>query len=167
MPQGLLINGKADGWINYSNSAAAVNYTTGSPLKLLNDGLGAQTLKTYKPYGFTELFNVATGQFNFSELVLGDEVTIRFNMTVVTSSNNQEFFNYLNLAIGGAAYSIYDGCHFYKTAGSRQAGEIITLYMGNADTITFPTELMFSSDANCTVKVNGFYISVKRKYYFS
>lgn len=166
MPQGQLINGKSDGWMVYSNSASTVAYTTGTPLKLLNNGLGPQTLKTYKPKGLTELWNTSTNQFNLSELILGDEVVIRFSFDLETLSNNTESYIYTNMAIGGAAYSLYNGVWTFKTIGTRQIGSEIMIYIGNNDTIIYPTELLFVSDANCNIKVNSFYISVKRKSYF-
>ena len=154
-----------DWFINYSDLATQTTpivCTAWVPVKLTNDWLGGQTLKTYKPTGIVELWNTATNQFDLSGLSLGDEISIRLNYTVTTSSNNQEFYSYMNMAIGWASYSIYDWIHFFKTAWTRQVGEVMTLYMGNSDTITKPAEIMFSSDANATIKVNWFYISVKK-----
>lgn len=153
-----------DGFMDYNHAGIAQSYISGS-LKLLNDGAGAQTLKTYKPYGITELWNVATNQFNFSELAIGDEVSIRLSLDVTTSGVNQEFSLSINFAIGGGTYHIHDGNFFFKTAGTKAICSIITVYIGNADTKNLPAELLFTSDANATVQVNGFYISTKRRPY--
>lgn len=160
-----------DGYFNYSDSssqatATPIAYTTGSPLKLGNDGQGGQTTGAYAPYGITQLFDTITGNFDFSELAIGDEVIIRFNLDITTSATNQEFFLYLDLAVGGSfPYSLYDGVFAFKTAGKRQIGVNIPLYIGTADTRDNPGQLMFSSDANATITVNSYYITTKRRFY--
>lgn len=153
-------------FINYSDLAtqsSPIAYTTGSPLKLTNDWAWPQTLSTYKPDWITRFWNTSTNQFDFTWLVLWEEVKLRVNLTVTTSATNQTFLLYLSLAIGGASYSIYDWNWYFKTAWSYQIWVEMSIYIWNSDTITRPAELMFSSDANAQIKVNGFYISAFRK----
>lgn len=162
-----IIKKSIDGFFVYSDLATAstpISYTASNPLKLTNDGLGAQTQNTYKPYNITKLWNAVTNQFDFSELSLGDELSIRFNIQVTTSATNQQFRLYLSMAIGGIAYTIDNGAFFFKTAEAHPIGFVIPISMSNTDTITKPAELMFVSSDNATIKMNSFYISTKRKY---
>jgi len=156
-----------DGYITYSDLATQsvpISYTAPNPLKISNDGLGAQTLKTYKPTSLSELYNVATGQFRFNDLRLGDEVMLRFNLNVTTSTANQHFRMYLNVAIGGNSYTINDGVFAFKTAGVQYIGFNITLSMSNLDTINYPAELLFVSEDNATIVVNSYYITIKKRF---
>lgn len=157
-----------DGFVNISDSITTVTpiaYTTGSPLKLTNDGLGQQQQTTYIPYGVTSLYNSTTNQFDFSQLSLGDEVSIRFNITVTTTANNQEFLFYMLMSIGAYNYIISDGDYSFKTSGTHQVGFVIPLNIGNTQTRDYPAELYFSSDANASLVINGYYITVKRRFY--
>lgn len=156
-----------DWFIDYNDLTTAttpIAYTTGSPLKLTNDWAWPQTLTTYKPIWVVQFWNTTTNQFDFTDLSLWDEVTIRISLDVTTSAVNQEFRLYLSMAIWGWAYTLSDWIRAFKTAWTYPVWFAIPLYMWNTDTITLPAELMFSSDANATIKVNWFYISAKRRF---
>lgn len=151
-----------DGFIDYNHSGTTQSYTTGD-LKILNDGAGVYTLKTYKPLGVTELWNSTTNQFNFSELSLGDEVLLRTDGIVTTTSNNQIFGTKIKFDITGIPYELQVGQSYYKTIGSYQVNRVMSFYIGNTGTLLNPAELLFFSDSAATVKLNGFYISIKRR----
>ena len=154
-----------DGNMNYSDLATQtvpLSYTSGS-FKLTNDWLWAQTQTSYKPIWVTRLWNTTTNQLDFTQLILGDEVWIRLNLEVTTSWVNQEFRTFLNAWIWWASYSIYDWNRYFKVAWVKTIWAEIIINMWNADTITRPCEIMFSSDASATIKVIGFYTSVKRR----
>jgi hypothetical protein len=151
-----------DGFIDYNHSGSTQSYTTGD-LKVLNDAVGAYTLKTYAPDSVTDLWNATTNQFDFSQLTLGDEVTIRTDGEVTTTANNQIFGTKLNMSIGANPYTLQVGQSYYKTIGTYPVTRLASFYIGNTDTLTNPAELMFYSDASATLKVTGYYISVKRR----
>lgn len=107
----VLINGKIankDGFIDYSHSGTTQSYVSGD-LKLLNDGAGAYTLKTFAPLGVTELWNTTTNQFDFTQLEIGDEVTIRTDGQATTTENNQIFGTKINMSIGANPYTLEKG----------------------------------------------------------
>jgi len=151
-----------NGFIDYNHSGTTQSYTTGN-LKVLNDGAGIYTLKTYKPFGVTELWNTVTNQFNFADLSLGDEVTIRTDGNVTTTANNQIFGTKLSMSIGVNPYEIQVGQSYYKTIGTYPTTRFVKFYIGNTDTLNNPAELLFYSDAAATLTVTGFYISVLRR----
>jgi hypothetical protein len=153
-----------DGFMDYNHGGSTQAYTTGN-LKLLNDGTGANTLKTYKPLGVSEFWNTSTNQFNFSELALGDEITIRFDITITTTATNQESTLFLTCGVGAVgAYNLPIETVQFKSAGTYQVARSLHLYLGNTLTKDNPAEFYFTSDANTTVLVNGFYITVKRRF---
>lgn len=159
------VNGKAanfDGFIDYSHSGSTQAYVSGD-LKILNDGAGAYTLKTYAPLGVTDLWNTTTNQFDFSQLRIGDEVTIRTDGEVTTTAVNQIFGTKLNMSIGSNPYILEVGKSFFKVVGTYPVIRYIHFYVGNTDTMNYPAELIFTSDEAATVKLLGFYISVKRR----
>lgn len=151
-----------DGFMDYNNSSDGLEYTSGN-LKILNNGLGPYTLKTYKPLNITELWNTTTNQFNFSELSLGDEVMIRLDVNIATTAINQEFYFYLQMAVGGTTYTLGDGTYSFKNIGTKQLSISFPFYLGNQDSITYPAELYFNSSNAANLGVNGYYISVRRR----
>jgi len=152
------------GIYDYDSSLGSQSFT-GTAIKLLNNGLGAFTNKIYALDGVSDLFNTTTNEFDFSSLSLGDKVDIRYDYQITTSSVNQESRIYLNIGVGsGSPYSINQDTSFFKTAGVHElSGANSFIYMGNLETLNFPAELMFTSDANATVILNGFVISVTKR----
>jgi hypothetical protein len=149
-------------FIDYSSSLLAVEYVnTNYYLKLLNNGKGIYTNKTYAKQ--CELWNTDTNQFDFSNLKLGDEVLIRIDADVTTMSDNQE----INLIADIGCFSVGEGykMNFYKNTiknkGKHNIISIFNLYIGNDYTWKNPSELLFSSDNEAIVLLNGFYLSVK------
>lgn len=158
-----------DGYFNYADLSSVntpISFTANDTISLTIDGRGGQQNSTYKPYGVTKLYDTATHKFYFNELAVGDEVSIRFNINVTTTTNNQEFHIWLSLAEGGSfPYTVSDGVMQFKTTGQRQIGINIPIFIGANDTKNNPGDLLFTSDGNATITVNSFYISTKRRFY--
>ena len=143
------------GIYDYDNALSAQSFT-GTPIVLQNDDDGANSYKNVIS-GVVEIFNSSTHEFNFSDLQIGDYVQIRVDLAVTTTSANQEINVYLDLAQGtGSNYQISLGRRAFKTATTHNITDIVNfVYMGNVDTKDNPAQMMFNSDANATVLVNG------------
>jgi hypothetical protein len=143
------------GIYDYDNALSAQSFT-GTPIVLQNDDDGANSYKNVIP-GVVEIFNSSTHEFNFSDLQIGDYIQIRVDLAVTTTSANQEINVYLDLAQGTASnYQISLGRRFFKTATTHNITDIVNfVYMGNVATKDNPAQMMFNSDANATVLVNG------------
>jgi len=152
-----------NGFIDYSHSGTTQSYTSGN-LKILNDGAGTYTLKTYKPLGITELWSTTTNQFDFSELALGDEVMLRVDYNITTSASNQIVNGFLRLDTAGTPYDLSVGTTNYKTVGTYNLIKVLPFYIGNTGTLNNPAELYFNSDAAAAIELKGFYISVNRRH---
>jgi len=154
----------SSGFIDYSDlntSTTPVSIPgTSTFTKLTNDGLGVYTEKSYAPVNVADLWNTSTNQFDFSGFELGDQVDVRLDMEITTTTAGQEADVEINFAIGGGAYTLPVTTVYKKTAGARGIAYTFSFYMGNNDTITLPAEVGVLSDSAATVKVNGWYIRV-------
>lgn len=159
--------GLRGGIVDYNDAT-----TTGTPLVvtggggavyLTNDGAGANSYSNLLDAGLTDLWNVSTNEFDWTELALGDAVDIRLDVDVITTSANQEVIIQLELASGDAGeYSIPYTDDIYKTAGTYKLERYNGIYMGNAATLNNPAKFKVSSDGNCTIIVNGWYMKVTK-----
>lgn len=136
-------------------SSAATYFT------LTNDEAGANTLKTYKLTGATDLWNETTNRFDWSDLSLGDTVDIRFDIQVETMGANHEIDLRLVMAEGHAnQYTLDVHRQNFKSAGTYPIVRWYSIYMGDTDTLNNPSRLEISSDTGTTneVVVNGWYV---------
>ena len=136
----------------------------GGYVDLTNDGAGSFTNLTYKPTSMTTIYNTTTDLFDWSELALGDELQIRLDVEVVTSSVNTEFDIQLLLANGGSSYGIsWVNPVDVKSASTNPFIIWNGIYMGDANTLNNTAKFQMKADKTCTVKVNGWYVSVHRR----
>lgn len=151
------------GFMDYADAATAsspIQVVANTPKKLTCDGLGSQTLKTYKTPYITELWNASTNQFNLSDFQIGDMVDLRIGIEITTTAINQEIEIYMKLGVGDPnTYNLTVSAPFqYKSTGSYTIYNYPMLYIGNTLTKDNPAEIWIVSDHNATVKVFGWYI---------
>jgi len=94
------------GFINYHNTLAAISLTTDVWTELTNNGLGTETNKLFPPDGVTELIDVSTGYFDFTELKVGDAVVIRNDYEVTPNTNNALLELRYSLGTGIGSYEL-------------------------------------------------------------
>ena len=156
-----LYDAKRFGIYDYNNNSASQGFT-GTPIALLNNGGGANTYKNILT-GISDIY--ISNSFDFSELSLGDTITIRVDLEITTTTANQEFEVYLDLAIGtGSNYQVKFATRFFKTAGTYALADMYNfIYLGNNDTKNNPAKFYFNSDANASVLVNGWACKVDKQ----
>lgn len=132
---------------------------------LTNDGLGANTNLTYKLPTVDNLFDVATNDFNFSGLSLGDKVGVRVSILVTTTVANQNIEIILFLAqTSGSDYSIQLLPNTVsKNIGIQRFTVYQEIYIKNEQTKDFPSRILIVSDNDATVKVTDFYICASKR----
>lgn len=157
----LIGNGYAD-YNDSTTSGTPITPSTSTWTKLTNDKAGAFTTTAYLPAGVTDLWDTTGNQFDFSELSLGDQVDIRFDLSVTTTSANQVVRQRVQFDIGGSPYNIEFDQKQVKTAGTFQVIRQVKFHMGNSGTINNPGEWQIWTDSSANVTVNGVYISVTR-----
>lgn len=152
------------GFADYSDSATSttpISVTGGAGyVDLTNDGLGVYTIKTYLPDGVTDVYDSSINRFDFSELSLGDMLDIRLDIEVTTTSPSQQVDITLELGTSTFPYEIPFITNVYKAAGVHKVNRYNGIYIGNNDTLNGGGRFRIKSDANCTVKVNGWYVKI-------
>jgi len=152
------------GTYDYANSLPSQSFT-GTALKINNNGGGANTNLNFKFDAIPNIFNTTTNFLEFDALELGDKVDVRADLTITTTTANQDVDIYLDVALGtGSNYQIFLCRRNFKTAGTYSVNDISNwLYIGNTDTKDYNCALMFDSDANATVLNNGMVINVTKR----
>lgn len=165
LPRAVFVTNKKEyiGTWDYANTLPAQSYTS-TPIYLNNNGLGTNTNKVYKLKNINELFNVTTNSFDFTLLELGDRVDIRFDLTITTTSANQNVKIFIEAGIGDTPYEILFLDKDFKSATTHTINFSNWLYIGNNLTKDNPCKVKFISDANANILVNGWATNViKRK----
>lgn len=133
--------------------------TAGTQYQLTNNGLGANTLTTYRLPAVTNIWNTATNYFQFVGLKLGDTVDVRLDIDVTTASTNNNIEIAFELGIGGASYQLILDSRYLKSSGAHPITVIGSVYMGNTTTLNNPARLLIKNDtAGSTVKVTGWFV---------
>jgi len=163
------------GWEDQQDTA-----TTGTPIAvpgtstyvyLTNNGAGTYTNESYILNGRTSAWDTGANQFNWasSGMVLGDTCDLRIDIYVTTTAANQVVDVDLEMGIGsGSVYDLEFIHTQYKTAGTQHLVFPLTFYMGNLETLNYPSKVKIKSDAAATVVVNGWFLrTVPRSPVFS
>lgn len=153
----------ATGYVDYANSSIAQNAVAGIELKLTNDKLGVGTVLDKMPFGVSNLFNSTTNQFDFSQLNVGDWVNFRPDLLIDLVGTNTSFSLYMKMAIGSGkerTLPIHNGER--KSTDAFIEVPFTGFYIGSEEVRDFPAELYILTDANATVKVNGFLLKIER-----
>lgn len=153
------------GWYDYNDLATqttAIPLTAGVKADLTNDTLG---VNTQTGFGFdgVNLWNPGTNRFNFTGLTIGDIMSTRFDLTVITTNANTAVLMEVEFATGtGSAFTlaVIQQTNF-KVAGTYQLTRDIGWYIGSALVRDNPARVRFLSDtAGASVRVNGWFSRV-------
>ena len=130
----------AGGFIDYNDTATSTTPITlpdGVWVQLTNDGLGAFSNSTYRPYGVCELMSTPGGEVDLRELSLGDAVWIRHDYEVVPTVDNATLQLRYLLGTGAGAYTLEKSvATLSRGAGIsyRQTAETDFIYLGDDNT---------------------------------
>lgn len=153
------------GYFHISNSLTAQSISSGVATDLLNNNLGTYSSSAQAPYGISAIWNTTTNAFDFSQLSLGDMVSLRVDLLIDTTATNQDFRAYITLGIGTASeYKLLLNQSTYKSAVTNYAFlEEVNFSIDNEDWRTAPAKISVLTDASATVLVNGWYVPIIRK----
>jgi len=158
------VDGCRIGFLDYNDDATSttpISVTGGAGfVDLTNDGLGPFTNKTYAPQGVTDIWDTSNNRFDFSDLKVGDQVIVRVDLTVTTSSANQVLQMALELGTGGSPYDLNFLRNQYKSAGVKDIVVTVPFYIGDTNTLNNFGKIKIQSPDNCDVQVNGWYCNV-------
>ncbi len=149
------------GYFQYNDlatqSTALVVLASGGFTDLPNDELGAQTLKTFAPVGVTDLWDATAGEFDWSELKLGDTIEVRLDIVVETSSPNTEI--QVELFLGGGTFSIpFVTEKTLKSATSHRLIRYSSFSIDSTFVLNGGGTFAISTSDDCDVVVNGWFL---------
>ena len=157
----------AVGQFDYNDLATKTTplpYTSGD-LQLTNDTLGEFTHLSQTPYGITSVWDEETNTFDFSQLSIGDRVTLRIDIDLTTTASNQS--SLLKILFGEGTDDEYTEVISnelaYKTAGEHQVKVDYTFDIRDNTWGETPAKLLFSSGNSAIVTVNGWAVYIIRK----
>lgn len=135
------------------------------PLQLINDTLGAFTNEDQAPYGISGVWDKPTDSLDFSQLSVGDAVLFRADLSIYTTSVNQNLQLYIKFGIGTPLeYDLLIDSWNEKSAVSfKHFKKEVSFSIDNTDWRDAPAKIYLLSDSDGKVKVNGWYIPIIRK----
>jgi hypothetical protein len=155
------------GTFHYSDLATQtvpISVTATVDTKLTNDGEGTYTNVSNAPYGVSSVWDSVNNQFDFSSLSIGDLVHIRPDLEIDLVGTNTSYEIYMKFASGTATeWNLSFSNAERKSTDIFHKNSYLGFDISNDDTRTAPAEIWIKTDANATVKVNGWYIEVLRK----
>lgn len=165
----LNVNFKQSGFIDYNDT-----YTDSNPITLIadtwttvtNNGQGAFSNKLFPPESVTDLMDESTGQFDFSELSLGDDVFIRNDYTVIPTVNESTLELRYLIGSGAGAYTLEKTVSTLSRGSGRPyrfSLETDFIYMGDTNTRNFNITMQLNLSSNGTVTNAGSVIKVNRR----
>ena len=154
----------AGGSLDYEHAGANQAYTGGSGyVQLINDAAGANSRSDLAPTGITSVYDSGTNTFDFSELSVGDNVTLRIDLAVTTTAANQFVATRLEFDNNGSPFLIDFAYTEFRGAGVKPFVREVTFFIGSNDIKDFPVELQFTSDANATVNMTGYAVFIQHR----
>lgn len=130
---------------------------TGVFTQLTNDGEGAQTSNANAPNGVTELWDVVNDEFDFSQLKIGDQITIRVDMIVDVLTVNTDIELELAFFTAGPILEFklnwYSAA--YKTTGLKPISATSIVTVDAAFLLTTVAQFRMKADKACNVEVIG------------
>lgn len=163
------ISGAYDGIADYNDSATSttpITITSDTWTTITNDGQGGFTNLNYLPSGVTKLMDTSTGQFDFSELSLGDNCFIRNDFSITPNTNNALLELRYQLGVGGSSYTLE------TIIGRLDSGSGIPyrfsltpqmIYMGDSNTKDSPITLQVKLSTNGSLVNAGSAIGVTKR----
>ena len=148
-----------------ATQSSPLAYIGGATTNLPMDGFGAKTDYAYAPRGIASFYDHAPDRLNFGSLRVGDVVTLRVDIAVDPSANDQDIELLFILAEGLAEERIttiktqrlFDMSTVYNVVGE------ITFYMFDSLVLSNPANIQFKSASNADITVNSVELFVNTK----
>lgn len=156
---------KRDGFADYNNSSSSFPIPPDFEIELVNDKNGENTNTDFLPDGVIELMD-GDGYLNFSELDLGDVVTIRNDFFITPSASFSTCFLTFELGFGDPnSFKIVKQLPRFIAGGGVQQRVITNelIYIGNDLVRNNPCRMLISCTSSSEVLNNGVAIAVNKR----
>lgn len=148
-----------------STSATPIVMSAGTWTTVTNDGQGAATNTQYLPKGVDFLMDLSTGQFDFSQLDVGDNCFIRNDFSVTPQTNNALLELRYQLGTGAGSY-VLQTIVGRLDSGSGQPYRFSLsphmVYLGDLNTKDNPITLQLKLSTNGTLINAGSAVGVSK-----
>jgi len=134
-----------------------------TPIKLTNDSDGASTNLSNAPYGITTCWNSITNQFDFTELSVGDCISLSTDINIDLVGTNTSYRLFMKVAIGSASekeINLHNGER--KSTDEFPEDTYIGFDIENEDFRDYPAELWITTDAVASIKINEWFLKIIR-----
>jgi hypothetical protein len=154
----------AFGFANYEDTETAITPIALSSnvwTNLTNNTLGPRTVNKL-PSDISTLWNPLSDKFDFSDLPLYTQMLGRFDITVTTSSNNQDIDIRSLLGIGSASeytFPLMTQVRF-PTDGMHHLNIFNGMFIGSEDIKNSPASIQIKCSGSASVVVAGWYLSI-------
>ena len=149
------------GLYDYADTQASQVLVANNTIDLSNNGAGALTYKDPLP-NVSDIYNVATDRFDFSNLNLNDVVDIEIDLSVSTASTDSVFNGFILLgegAVGEYSKSTFSSIYF-NSVGSYKIVESFQLQISSDLIKDNPAKLQIRSTNADSVNVISFKVKV-------
>jgi len=158
----------AFGYFHYADldtQTTPLAFVSSTPLQLINDTLGAFTNENQAPYGISGVWDKPTDSLDFSQLSVGDAVLFRADLSISTTSINQNLQLYIKFGIGTPSeYDLLiDSWNEKSVITFKHFLKDVSFSIDNEDWRDAPAKIYILSDYDGEVKVNGWYTPIIRK----
>ena len=158
-----------NGFIDYNDTQTAstnINIPANEWGDIPNDGLGSFSNNLFPPQGVSSLLDTPQGDFNFSELNLGDIVLIRNDFSVIPSVNFTLLEVRYELGVGNAPYTLSSSTRRLDIGSGvpyKNDKAPFLIYMGDTNTKDFPCKLQVRLSNEGTLVNSGTVVWVNRR----
>ncbi len=151
------------GFVDYNDASGDVSLTADTWTDVPNDTLGSFTNTTYIPSNVTTLIDDSTGHLDFTELELGQEISIRNDFIITPNTNNALLQVRYVLGTGANEYALLFWSERLDSGSGVAYQRVITfpIYMGDTNTRDNPGKLQVKLSTPGTLNNNGSYISIR------
>lgn len=150
------------GLYDYNHSGASQSITANNWTQILNDGNGSDTNLTYALPNKTP-YNTANSNLDFSDLLLGDSVDIRFDGIITTNTANQTVDVRLILDENGINYPLEFIRNTYKNTGTYPLFGSIRVDILNDEIFNGINKIEINTDATAVLVLKGWNIKVNKR----
>lgn len=156
----------SNGFIDYNDTTGVVNLVADTWTTIPNNGQGAFSNDTYKPNSVTELLDVATGEIDPTELVLGDSILIRNDYKINPNTNNALLEFRYQLGGGANVYTLETTVGRLDDGSGKDYRFSLKpdlIYMGDLNTKDNPIKIQVKLSTNGTLLNAGSVIQLIKR----
>ena len=127
---------------------------------LQNDGLGStSTGDTYLPNGVTSLYNGTTNRLDFTDLEVGAQLRLRYDLRITPSVNNTSVAIRINFVTDTFSFALSSQLPRLDAGAGLEYPEAndISFYIGSTEVQQGYAEVQLFCDNQADVTVNGYY----------